>query len=282
MGSPSVDWLGVPLKSRRPDLRRPRRPELRPALPYGATEKDVLTFVSQQIAVAIDRKRAQEAVRESEERYRLLFERNLAGVYRVTLTGRILECNDALAHMFGYGSRDELIDRDVARLYPAADRRREFLDTLLRDAQPRQLRDARAAKGRQHRLDVRERVAAGRRAGGRGHRRGHGHGHHRAQAARGAAAAVPEDGGDRPARGRHRPRLQQPADDGARLQQHGAQPALAPRADSRGDRGDPEGRRARVEPDPAAARLFTQAALRAEACSTSTRSSRNPRACSRG
>ncbi len=133
VGAPSVDWLGVPLKSRGRTFGVLVVQSYDPRFRYGPTDKDVLTFVSQQIAVAIDRKRAQEAVRESEERYRLLFERNLAGVYRVTLTGRILECNDALAHMFGYRSREDLIDRDVSTLYPAADRRREFLDTLLKD-----------------------------------------------------------------------------------------------------------------------------------------------------
>ncbi len=133
VGAPSVDWLGVPLKSRGRTFGVLVVQSYDPRFRYGATEKDVLTFVSQQIAVAIDRKRAQEAVRESEERYRLLFERNLAGVYRITLTGRILECNDALAHMFGYASRADLVDRDVRTLYPGADRRRDYLDPLLRD-----------------------------------------------------------------------------------------------------------------------------------------------------
>ncbi len=133
VGAPSVDWLGVPLKSRGRTFGVLVVQSYDPRFRYGATEKDVLTFVSQQIAVAIDRKRAQEAVRESEERYRLLFERNLAGVYRITLTGRILECNDALAHMFGYRSREDLIDRDVRTLYPTSDRRRDYLDTLLKD-----------------------------------------------------------------------------------------------------------------------------------------------------
>ena len=41
--------------------------------------------------------------------------------------------------------------------------------------------------------------------------------HHRAPRARGAAAPGAEDGGDRPARGRHRARLQQPADGDRRL-----------------------------------------------------------------
>ncbi len=132
VGSPSVDWLGVPLKRGGTAFGVLVVQSYDPRFRYGSAEKDVLTFVSQQIAVALERKRAQEAIRESEERYRLLFERNLAGVYRATLDGRILQCNDALAHIFGYGSRDELIGRDVRTLYPDEPLRQDFLDGLLK------------------------------------------------------------------------------------------------------------------------------------------------------
>ena len=45
----------------------------------------------------------------SEERYRLLFERNLAGVYVATEDGRLIDCNDACAQLFRYASREELL-----------------------------------------------------------------------------------------------------------------------------------------------------------------------------
>jgi PAS domain S-box-containing protein len=56
-----------------------------------------------------ERKRVEEALRESEERYRRLFERNLAGVFQGTLDGRILHCNDAYARILGYSSRQEIL-----------------------------------------------------------------------------------------------------------------------------------------------------------------------------
>jgi PAS domain S-box-containing protein len=63
------------------------------------------------VAVARDitrRKRAEEAVRGSEQRYRMLFEKNVAGVAISTLDGIMLDCNDAWARMLGYGSADEI------------------------------------------------------------------------------------------------------------------------------------------------------------------------------
>ncbi len=52
-------------------------------------------------------------LRRSEERYRLLFERNLAGVVRATAGGEILDCNDAFARILGYGSPAECRARHV-------------------------------------------------------------------------------------------------------------------------------------------------------------------------
>jgi PAS domain S-box-containing protein len=51
-----------------------------------------------------ERRAAEELLRASERRYRLLFERNLAGVYRAHTDGRLIDCNRAFAQMLGYGS----------------------------------------------------------------------------------------------------------------------------------------------------------------------------------
>jgi len=48
--------------------------------------------------------RAEKALKESEQRYRLLYERNLAGVYRCAPDGRLIECNESFARIFGYES----------------------------------------------------------------------------------------------------------------------------------------------------------------------------------
>jgi len=66
----------------------------------------------------------------SEERYRTLFERNVAGVFRSTIDGRILDCNDALASYLGYPTREELIAQPAWNLYHRREDREEFLRML--------------------------------------------------------------------------------------------------------------------------------------------------------
>ena len=60
-----------------------------------------------------ERKRAEEALRESEEKLRLMFESLSLGVSVTDLDGKIIEVNDAKVRMHGYDNKEELIGRDV-------------------------------------------------------------------------------------------------------------------------------------------------------------------------
>jgi len=59
---------------------------------------------------------AMEALNTTEHQYSSLFERNMAGVFRSTLEGKLLNCNPALANMLGY-TRDELLRVPMHELY---------------------------------------------------------------------------------------------------------------------------------------------------------------------
>ncbi len=73
-----------------------------------------------------ERVRAEEALRESEARYRTLFERMPVGLYRTSLAGRVLHANHALVEMLGYPDRQTLMQVYVHDLYvDPADRERE-------------------------------------------------------------------------------------------------------------------------------------------------------------
>ena len=81
-----------------------------------------------------ERKQAEEALRTSEERYRLLFERNLAGVCRSTIDGWLLDCNDSFARILGYADRAEILGQQAHDLYFSPADREAFLAALRRTA----------------------------------------------------------------------------------------------------------------------------------------------------
>ncbi len=62
---------------------------------------------------------AEEALRDSEARYRLLFEQNAAGVCLATFAGRIIDCNSTFAEMTGYPI-GELTGRDLGEVFDRA------------------------------------------------------------------------------------------------------------------------------------------------------------------
>jgi len=76
------------------------------------------------------RKNAEQELRASEQRYRMLFERNLAGVFRTTPEGKILDCNDAFARLLGYASRQEVMKHSAWDMYPSRADRNLLLERL--------------------------------------------------------------------------------------------------------------------------------------------------------
>lgn len=60
-----------------------------------------------------ERKKAEMALRESEERFRNLFENSTIGIYRTTPDGRILLANPALVRMLGYSTFKDLALRNL-------------------------------------------------------------------------------------------------------------------------------------------------------------------------
>ncbi len=83
-----------------------------------------------------ERRQAEESLRESEAKYRSIFENSLEGIYRTTRSGTILMANAAFCHQLGYSSLEELaaMVTDVAtQLYVNPDDRDRLLGML--DAQ---------------------------------------------------------------------------------------------------------------------------------------------------
>jgi PAS domain S-box-containing protein len=63
------------------------------------------------------RRRIDRGLRASEERYRALFDRNLAAMARTRRDGTVLECNPAMVRLLGYDSREEVLGTNARDFY---------------------------------------------------------------------------------------------------------------------------------------------------------------------
>jgi PAS domain S-box-containing protein len=72
------------------------------------------------------------ALRQTEEKYRKIFENATEGIFQLDVDGRILSANPAFARIHGFNSPEELIGRvpDIARLYAEPEKRKELMRLL--------------------------------------------------------------------------------------------------------------------------------------------------------
>lgn len=108
-GTPSAIWLGVPLVYRGKIFGAMAVQDYHNPQAYGPEEEQLLTFVAEQIALAIERKRSEQALRESEEKHRALFEATSQGVM-LHDEHAFLEINPAALRMLGY-DREQLVGK---------------------------------------------------------------------------------------------------------------------------------------------------------------------------
>jgi PAS domain S-box-containing protein len=73
---------------------------------------------------------AQKALQASEERYRLLYEHNMAGVLRTTAEGTVLDCNPAAALILGCDSAADLVGQSFLEYYDSMRAREQLWQTL--------------------------------------------------------------------------------------------------------------------------------------------------------
>ncbi len=127
-----------PLENYVVGIQRPDRPEALWALVNAFPEVDADGRLGQVIVEFVDisaRRKAETALRESEERARNLFEHAPVGIFHSVREGRLLAVNPALVRMLGYSSPEELIREtsDMGRqIYADPGKRLEVMDALFR------------------------------------------------------------------------------------------------------------------------------------------------------
>jgi diguanylate cyclase (GGDEF)-like protein/PAS domain S-box-containing protein len=93
IGAPSLDWLGVPLRgSSGLTFGALVVQTYDSGIRYTENERSILSFVSSHIAIAIERKRAEDALRISESKQRALLEAIPDIILLVDSEGTILDC----------------------------------------------------------------------------------------------------------------------------------------------------------------------------------------------
>ena len=93
---------------------------------FAVSLADSVTFAME----ARERQRAEEALRQAEEKYRSIFENAIVGIFQTTPDGQYLSANPALLRIYGYSSSEELVGTltDISQqLYVDPDRRAEVV-----------------------------------------------------------------------------------------------------------------------------------------------------------
>lgn len=117
VGTDSASWLGIPLKTSGRTIGVMAVQDYENDNRYSERDKDFLASIATQVALVIERKQAEEALRESEEHYRTIFEGVQDAIFVESLDGKILMVNQRACEMFGY-SQAEFLTKTVADLIP--------------------------------------------------------------------------------------------------------------------------------------------------------------------
>ena len=78
-----------------------------------------------------ERKRSEERLKSTEEKYRLLFERVQQGLFISTREGKFIDCNQAMLDMLGYESKEDFLSLDITGdVYANPGDRKAFQDLI--------------------------------------------------------------------------------------------------------------------------------------------------------
>jgi PAS domain S-box-containing protein len=102
VGPPSIDWLGVPLRTRTKTIGVMVVQTYTEGVRYTEEDKNILTFISEQVAMAIDRTRARERLQVETAYLDRLFEGAKEAIVLTDTEWRPIRINKEFTQLFGY------------------------------------------------------------------------------------------------------------------------------------------------------------------------------------
>ncbi len=124
VGARAEVWLGVPLLGKDNVFGAIFVQSYDNPAAYDDASMEILQIVANQISVYMEKKRAEEKLRESEETFRTFFEQNCVGFAILDSHGKWLRFNDRFCEMTGY-SRPKLESMTWADFAPQEEHERE-------------------------------------------------------------------------------------------------------------------------------------------------------------
>jgi PAS domain S-box-containing protein len=130
IGAPSIDWLGVPLKVKDRTIGVVVTQTYSQGVRYGESERDILTFVSSQMAMAIERKRVEDAWREQSELLQRIVDNIPVMLVFLDQHGGIQWGNREWTRTLGYEVADASTRDIFAELYPDPKDQQRLRDSI--------------------------------------------------------------------------------------------------------------------------------------------------------
>jgi len=113
IGPPSIDWVGVPLKIGDSTIGVLVTQTYAPGVRYGERERDILQFVSTQVAMAVERSRAEAELRTSEARLKAIIDAALDAVITIDGDGMVRSWSLQAERVFGWPA-SEVVGRRLS------------------------------------------------------------------------------------------------------------------------------------------------------------------------
>jgi PAS domain S-box-containing protein len=132
VGSPSACWLGAPLKVGEKIIGIIALQHYSDSKAYGEREKHVLDFVSGQIANTIERKRTEEALKKSEEKFVKAFNSSPIAICITRISdGKFIEVNESVEKLSGYSRMELLTESTIGlNLWADSEDRKQVMEQL--------------------------------------------------------------------------------------------------------------------------------------------------------